>query len=110
MGKISFSNSKTPKPLLNIKRPEVDQRPPTARRQSKPPTAAGERKAILRAIENVYGCLMRMEDHERHMPPQIGPNTNEAAVKEHMEWQGKIQAYNKQLFDELKVLEPIMTK
>lgn len=65
LGKISFSNAKTPKPLLNIKRTES-----AADAQKRAVSENSlDRKAILKNIERVYQTVMLMEDHARHMPP-----------------------------------------
>ena len=107
LGKISFSNAKTPKPLLNIKRAEsVDQTRPVSARKitEQKPT---DRKTILRNIENVYVTLMKMEDHERHIPAP--PNESDpTSVQEHMEWRQTGSDLNNKLWSDLKVLEPIM--
>ena len=116
LGKISFSNAKTPKPLLNIKRTEsgdITNRPPSAKRQSshrKVPQAtlsSTDRKAILKNIEAVYRTLMQMEDHERHLPPPPGEESDAGAIQQHMEWRQKMQQLNGSLWAELKVMEPI---
>jgi len=116
LGKISFSNAKTPKPLLNIKRTEtgdVTNRPSIAKRQSsyrKVPQAdlsSTDRKTILKDIEAVYGTLMQMEDHERHLPPPPTEESDAAAIQQHMEWRQKMQQLNGRLWTELKVMEPI---
>jgi len=114
LGKISFSNAKTPKPLLNIKRQDSgDVRPGSAgRRPSRThhnPTVA-DRKATLRDIEKVYNTLMQMEDHERHLPPPVNEDSDPAAIQEHMEWRQKLQMLNQTLWQNLKVMEPIMPK
>jgi len=62
LGKIAFSNSKTPRPLLNIKRVESDAKP-------RKTVTVADRKATLRSIEKVYSTLMQTEDHERRLPP-----------------------------------------
>ena len=116
LGKISFSNAKTPKPLLNIKRSEngdVSNRPPLSKRQSsyrKSPQAdlsSTDRKTILKNIEAVYGTLMQMEDHERHLPPPLTDESNAETIQQHMEWRQKMQQLTGKLWDELKVMEPI---
>ncbi|KAJ9644697.1 DNA topoisomerase 2-associated protein pat1 [Coniosporium tulheliwenetii] len=112
LGKISFSNAKTPKPLLNIKRTESGTPRPesAARRPShmhRDPTTA-DRKVVLRDIENVYSTLMQMEDHERHMPPPLAEDSEPAVVEAHMLWRQTIQSLNEKLWQELKVMEPII--
>lgn len=114
LGKISFSNAKTPKPLLNIKRQDSgDVRPNSAggrpsRGQHKPTVA--DRKATLRDIENVYDMLMQLEDHERRLPPPVHEDSDPAAIQEHMEWRQKLQSLNQRLWQHLKVMEPIIPK
>ncbi|KAL8895437.1 MAG: hypothetical protein Q9207_008174 [Kuettlingeria erythrocarpa] len=115
LGKISFSNAKTPKPLLNIKKQDGDasRRPSSAGRQAsarKVPQSelsVSDRKAILKNIENVYSALMKMEDHERRLPPPL-TDTDEALAESHAEWQATMQGLRQQLWTELKVLEPIV--
>lgn len=105
LGKISFSNAKTPKPLLNIKRQESnDQRPSSAKKLG---VNSSDRKTVLRNIEAVYTTLMQLEDHERRIPPP--PTEGDAnAVQTHLEWRQEAQRLVAQLWQELKVLDPIM--
>lgn len=100
LGKIAFSNSKTPRPLLNIKRT------PTDDKQKLKPSIA-DRKVILRNIENVYLTLMRMEDHERAMPPPINESSPPEAIQRHMEWRTKMEALHDELWQNTKIMEPI---
>ena len=114
LGKISFSNAKTPKPLLNIKRAdnfaEVN-RPGSAARDRKA-TLAGvsgsDRKTVLTDIENVYNTLMQMEDHDRHIPPPLSDDIDpELDGRRHYDWRETGQKLNQQLWKQLKVHEPI---
>lgn len=107
LGKISFSNAKTPKPLLNIKRHESgDTRPGTARKAAHG-VSPSDRKTILKNIEAVYTTLMQLEDHERRMPPP--PTEGDAdSVQAHVEWRQERQKLNATLWQELKVLDPIV--
>ncbi|KAF4635948.1 hypothetical protein G7Y89_g2142 [Cudoniella acicularis] len=112
LGKISFSNAKTPKPLLNIRRADsgADQHRPgsSARDRKSHHTVTGsDRKTVLTDIENVYNTLMQLEDHERHMPPPLNDDINPELVGIHMDWRQKEQALNQQLWRQLKVHEPI---
>ncbi|KAI9789156.1 MAG: hypothetical protein M1835_001850 [Candelina submexicana] len=115
LGKISFSNAKTPKPLLNLKRAEsgdITKRPHSARSTSdrKVPqvtVSASDRKTILRNIENVYGTLMEMEDQEQHKPPAPNDESDAQLNELHVEWVQKMKGLNQKLFNDLKVLEPI---
>ncbi|KFY23548.1 hypothetical protein V493_05800 [Pseudogymnoascus sp. VKM F-4281 (FW-2241)] len=99
LGKISFSNSKTPKPLLNIKRNENENRQKVV--------SSSDRKTVLRDIENVYNTLMQMEDHDRHLPPPLTEDVDPALVGLHMDWQETTQKLNNKLWQDLKVHEPI---
>ncbi|KAH8728757.1 topoisomerase II-associated protein PAT1 [Phaeosphaeriaceae sp. PMI808] len=101
LGKIAFSNSKTPRPLLNIKRSEVNEKNP------KHKSSIADRKEALRNIENVYVTLMQMEDHERAMPPPINESSNPEAIQAHMEWRSKIDSLHQQLWLNTKIMEPI---
>jgi DNA topoisomerase 2-associated protein PAT1 len=114
LGKISFSNAKTPKPLLNIKRHDSAadaQRPGSAAARDRKAHQAGvsgsDRKTVLTDIENVYNTLMKMEDHDRHIPPPVNDDVNPELVGLHMDWREKAQKLNQQLWHQLKVHEPI---
>ncbi|KAF4966094.1 hypothetical protein FZEAL_10693 [Fusarium zealandicum] len=102
LGKISFSNAKTPKPLLSIKRTESEhQRPASGKKGS-----SLDRKTILRNVEKVYQTMMRIEDHVRLIPPPMtGPD--EELENKHKEWATILEAHNAKLWEELKVHEPI---
>ena len=107
LGKISFSNAKTPKPLLNIKRPESADARPSTSKKNPAEVRTSDRKTVLRDLETVYQDLMHMEDHERQVPPP--PSDGDAdASQRHMEWQQKMQALTSKLWHDLKVLEPIV--
>ncbi|KAH6895673.1 topoisomerase II-associated protein PAT1 [Thelonectria olida] len=102
LGKISFSNAKTPKPLLNIRRTESEtQRPATGN------NGGLDRKTILRNVEKVYQTLMQIEDHVRLIPPPITNPGDEELQNKHKEWATILEAYNAKLWQELKVHEPI---
>ncbi|KAJ3523211.1 hypothetical protein NM208_g12541 [Fusarium decemcellulare] len=102
LGKISFSNAKTPKPLLNIKRTESEhQRPSSGKKGS-----SLDRKTILRNVEKVYQTLMQIEDHVRLIPPPM-TSPDEELENKHKEWATILEAYNAKLWQELKVHEPI---
>ncbi|KAI9831735.1 MAG: hypothetical protein M1826_003066 [Phylliscum demangeonii] len=111
LGKISFSNVKTPKAILNIKRSDSSQdvNRPSSRliNERKAQQGGGDRKAILRQIEQVYLTLMQMEDHERRLPSQPGTGVDD--VSQHrMEWAQEMKRLNRQLWSELRVMEPII--
>ncbi|KAF1936477.1 hypothetical protein EJ02DRAFT_438516 [Clathrospora elynae] len=102
LGKIAFSNSKTPRPLLNLKRPETNDKLQKLHKSS-----IADRKEALRNIEAVYRTLMQMEDHERVLPPPIHENSPPEAIQAHMEWRSKIEALHRQLWLNTKIMEPI---
>jgi DNA topoisomerase 2-associated protein PAT1 len=105
LGKIAFSNSKTPRPLLNLKRPETNDKLP-----KHPRSSIADRKETLRSIEAVYKTLMQMEDHERAMPMPIQENSPPEAIQAHMEWRSRIEALHEQLWLNTKIMEPINPK
>ena len=96
LGKISISNSKTPRPMLNIKRND---------NVTQVTLNSTDRKAILKNIEAVYGSLMSMEDHDRRIPPRPLDDQDQANVDT---WQAVFKQLNAQLWSELRVTEPIM--
>ena len=97
LGKIAFSNSKTPRPLLNFKRPDSAAKSPGPK--------ATDRKAALRDIEKLYSTLMRLEDHERKLPPPPKEDSPPDVIEGHMKWRSEMQGLNEQLWDSLKVME-----
>lgn len=103
LGKIAFSNSKTPRPLLNIKRPD------SASQMRHPPKPA-DRKTTLRDIETLYSTLMRLEDHERKLPPPPNEDSPPDVIEGHMRWRSEMQELNERLWKALKVMEPIQPK
>ena len=116
LGKISFSNAKTPKPLLNIKRSDHGDgtsRPSSstghlaARKVAQTDMSASDRKSILRNIEAVYSILMKLEDNLRREPPPPHQDSSEADTTAHIEWAHNMQVLNESLWNELRVLEPI---
>lgn len=110
LGKISFSNAKTPKPLLNIKRPDssTDGARQGMAGKAQHAITGDDRKSVLRSIENVYNILMQMEDHDRRMPPPPMPDDiNPELVGLNMDWQSKLEELNAQLWADLKVHEPV---
>lgn len=109
LGKISFSNAKTPKPLLNIKRHDSSNatNQPTSKR-AQAALSTTDRKAILKNIEAVYSTLMKMEDHDRRLPPSPTEDSDLAAVQQVMDWQQAFQDLNQKLWMDLKVTEPIL--
>lgn len=107
LGKISFSNAKTPKPLLSIKRQESSNNGPMGAGKGKVPDAIATRKSVLRDVENIYSTLLKMEDHERKMPAPTTEESSGDEIQEQMDWRQRIQELNGELWAELKVMEPI---
>lgn len=115
LGKISFSNAKTPKPLLNIKRndrhdrPQSAGRPAAARKALPAELSTSDRKSILRNLEAVYSTLMKMEDHERRLPPPPADEEHMAIAEEQcLAWRGTMESLSRKLWDDLKVMEPLV--
>ncbi|KAI9773983.1 MAG: hypothetical protein M1839_001934 [Geoglossum umbratile] len=111
LGKISFSNAKTPKPLLNFKRTDVGNDPNRlhhAGRGPQPTFSASDRKSVLHAIEQVYDTLMQIEDHERYLPPPLTEGSDAVVVQQHMEWKQKMQDLIRKLWGEMKIMDPIV--
>ncbi|KAK4144506.1 topoisomerase II-associated protein PAT1 [Dichotomopilus funicola] len=103
LGKISFSNAKTPKPLLNIKRaenPTEAHRPSSAHRHI---DHVGDRKSDLRSIESIYTTLMKMEDHDRVMPPPPANDADTEAIQTFVAWNSEAQILNNQLWESLRI-------
>ncbi|EFY90013.1 topoisomerase II-associated protein PAT1 [Metarhizium acridum CQMa 102] len=107
LGKISFSNAKTPKPLLNIKRAESETPRPSNGKKSPHQETVLDRKRILRNVEKVYDILMKIEDHIRLIPPPMGNQPDLELQEQHRQWAVTLDAYNAKLWTELKVHEPI---
>ena len=109
LGKISFSNAKTPKPLLNIRRhdSEITNRPSTKKLQQ-PTLSTSDRKAILKNIESVYMDLMNMEDLDRRQPPPPTDTDDAVAMQRVIEWDQTWNELNGKLWVNLKVTEPVM--
>ncbi|KAI1779579.1 topoisomerase II-associated protein PAT1 [Hypoxylon cercidicola] len=106
LGKISFSNAKTPKPLLNVKRTESssDANRPGSGHRSHPTANGTDEKETLRSIESVYLTLMKMEDIARTMPP---PPSNGDPDQGFVDRQAELDALNGHLWNDLKVHEPV---
>ncbi|KAI0378027.1 topoisomerase II-associated protein PAT1 [Hypomontagnella monticulosa] len=109
LGKISFSNAKTPKPLLNIKRTEsgTDSNRPGSGHRSHTAANGTDKKESLKNIENVYLTLMKMEDLDRNMPPPPVNGSPDPDSERRAELQLQSQQLNERLWNELKVHEPI---
>ena len=107
LGKISFSNAKTPRPLLNLKRVDSNEPRPASARKAHHDVSGSDRKSVLKNTEVVYSTLMQLEDHERQMPSPPVDGDAEAA-RTHMEWRVETQRLKAKLWQDLKVLEPIV--
>ncbi|OTB03769.1 hypothetical protein M426DRAFT_262849 [Hypoxylon sp. CI-4A] len=109
LGKISFSNAKTPKPLLNIKRTDsnTDANRPSSSHRPHPTANGTDKKETLRNIENVYLTLMKMEDLDRILPPPPPPGVADPDSERRAELQVQSQQLNEQLWNELRVHAPI---
>ena len=108
LGKISFSNAKTPKPLLNIKRADSSQEIRQGT-EKKSKATVNDRKHILRNVEVVYEILMQMEDLERQSVP-ITADSEQEDVERHMDWTQQMSTLNKRLWQKLGVMAPIDAK
>jgi DNA topoisomerase 2-associated protein PAT1 len=51
--------------------------------------------------------LMHMEDHERTIPPPPNEESGPEAIQAHMEWQTKMDALHRNLWQNIKIMEPI---
>ncbi|PWW77756.1 hypothetical protein C7212DRAFT_350926 [Tuber magnatum] len=106
LGKISFSNVKTPRPMLNIKKSDAPGGEPIRRTQHSTFSSA-DRKSLLRAIENVYDALLELEVHERERAklPILMPD--QQPQQAHVEWAEKRDQLAAKLWKETKIMEPI---
>ncbi|KAF8414560.1 topoisomerase II-associated protein PAT1 [Terfezia claveryi] len=100
LGKISFSNVKTPRPMLNIHKAGEQ---PT--RKAGTVYTGANKKALLRAIENIYDTLLDLEMHERVIPPS--PAMGQPLAVEHIEWKPRRDGLVDKLWREMKIMEPI---
>ena len=106
LGKIAFSNSKTPRPLLNIKRPDSA----VPGKQPHRPVSGADRKTALRNIEHIYATMMKLEDHERKLPPPPKEDSPPEIIEGHMMWRSEMQELNEQLWEALKVMEAVQSE
>jgi DNA topoisomerase 2-associated protein PAT1 len=103
LGKISFSNAKTPKPLLNIKRTENTGEAHHPSSSHKQAPSGGDRKSDLRCIERIYSTLMQMEDHDRAMPPPPANDSDTEAIHKFVAWNSEAQTLNNDLWMSLRI-------
>ncbi|EPS40236.1 hypothetical protein H072_5988 [Dactylellina haptotyla CBS 200.50] len=108
LGKISFSNVKTPKPLLSIKK--QDSTGPVDPNQKVPASnfAGIDRRSILSAAEDVYRCLLDLDSHERKHP---GPNlTGQQPDAATIQWLETRDALIAKLWLSMRITEPFKEK
>ena len=74
------------------------------------PTTVADRKAALRDIESLYSTLMKLEDHERKLPPPPNEDSPPDVIEGHMRWRTEMQELNRQLWEASKVMESISTE
>ena len=55
----------------------------------------------------LFRSLMHMEDHDRVKPPPLTDEIDPALVGANLDWETKDAELNQQLWDELKIAEPI---
>lgn len=103
LGKISFSNGKTPKPLLNIKRAEHTSEVPRPGSAHRHVSNIADRKSELRAIEAIYTTLMKMEDHDRTVPPPPASDDDTDAIQKFVAWNSEAQVLNDKLWTGLRI-------
>lgn len=101
LGKIAFSNSKTPRPLLNLKRPDSEHKRSLTRETK------SDRKATLRDIEQLYTTLMKLEETTRKQPPSPTEESPAEVIERHMQWRSQMQQLHRQLWEDLKVMAPV---
>ena len=105
LGKISFSNAKTPKPLLNLKRTDTPDVSQPSNRSRSHETVAGQ-KAVLKDLEKVYSSVMKIEDCERNHPPQPREESSGDEFQAFMDWRHRLAELNQTLWRDWKVNEP----
>lgn len=98
LGKISFSNVKTPRPMLNIHKEQPTRKTGTV-------ITGANKKLLLRAIESIYDILLDLEMHERFIPPPLA--IGQHPTIEHVDWKTKRDSLVDKLWKEMKIMEPI---
>ncbi|KAF3936275.1 hypothetical protein ABW19_dt0206846 [Dactylella cylindrospora] len=104
LGKISFSNVKTPKPLLSIKKQDSTG-PADPHQKSSHSTFAGiDRRSILAAAEDIYRCLLDLDSHERKHP---GPGlTGQQPDPSTLQWLETRENLVAKLWRSMRIMEP----
>ncbi|BFZ62519.1 DNA topoisomerase 2-associated protein pat1 [Saitoella coloradoensis] len=99
LGKIVASSVRTPKQLLSVSKSiSTDSLGKDAK--TAPALSKEGHRNTLRSIENVFDLLLELEERQRKQP---NPEDEEAFA----EWQGKHDELIQQLWDELRVMDPI---
>ncbi|KAF2861038.1 hypothetical protein K470DRAFT_231453 [Piedraia hortae CBS 480.64] len=101
LGKIAFSNAKTPRPLLHIKRVESQSAVP----KEKTRVVVYNRQAILRDIERLYDALMTLEDHERKFPAAPTEDSSPEFIEAHMHWRKEREGLNASIWDRMRIMD-----
>ncbi|KAF3908022.1 hypothetical protein ABW21_db0201298 [Orbilia brochopaga] len=104
LGKISFSNVKTPKPLLSIKKQDSTSATDANQKTSHSTFAGIDRRSILAAAEDIYRCLLELDSHERKHPgPNLAGHQPDAAT---VQWLETRDALVQKLWRSMRILEP----
>ncbi|KAK6352759.1 hypothetical protein TWF696_004761 [Orbilia brochopaga] len=104
LGKISFSNVKTPKPLLSIKKQDSTGATDPNQKTSHSTFAGIDRRSILAAAEDIYRCLLELDSHERKHPgPNLAGHQPDAAT---VQWLETRDALVQKLWRSMRILEP----
>lgn len=112
LGKIAFSNSKTPRPLLHLRPSSAAAAQPLSLGPAgSEKQRRSARKTALRHIETLYTALMRLEDHERRMPPPatLREDSPPSLIELHMRWRRDHTALRAAVWQGLLVMEPVGT-
>ena len=116
LGKIALSNSKAPRAVLSIKRPESGDHTKrqhhaatrsVSNRNVKAEPSASDARTTLQNTEAIYTTLMKIEEDARKEPPPPSPGADPELVDQHVEWSARMHALTEQLWRDLKVHEPV---
>ena len=116
LGKIALSNSKAPRAVLSIKRPESGDHTnrqhhaatrSVSHRNVKGEPDASDARTTLRNIEAIYTTLMKIEEDARKEPAPPSPGADSDRVDQHVEWSARMSSLTEQLWRDLKVHEPV---
>ncbi|KAK6540396.1 hypothetical protein TWF694_009195 [Orbilia ellipsospora] len=105
LGKISFSNVKTPKPLLSIKKQDSTGLANPDPKAAHSTFAGIDRRSILSAAEDIYRCLLDLDSHERKHPgSNLAGQQPDAAT---IQWLETRDAMIAKLWRSMRIMEPI---